>query len=130
MLVFISKLYLWWLLRNPLVKWDSFAYFLHAQLYNIHAPTKLFITFDSLNRFFQIIACFKGRSMSVHPALLKFRKFTLLKIFDGRNLLKFQSEISHERPGGFFWKLYHISYHNFCFISDIKTNFWYHIGWS
>jgi hypothetical protein len=37
----------------------------------IHALTKLFITFDDLNRFFRMIACFKGNDMSVHPALLK-----------------------------------------------------------
>jgi hypothetical protein len=38
---------------------------------SIHALTKLFITFDGLNRFFRMIACFKGNDISVHPALLK-----------------------------------------------------------
>jgi hypothetical protein len=62
----------------------------------------LFITFDELNRFFRMIACFKGHSMSVHPASLEVRKFTLLKILGGRNLLKFRSVISHEKQDGFF----------------------------
>jgi aspartyl-tRNA synthetase len=38
----------------------------------IHALTKLVITFDGLNRFFRMIACFKGNDMSVYPALLEF----------------------------------------------------------
>jgi hypothetical protein len=41
----------------------------------IHALTKLFITFDGLNRFFRMITYFKGNDMMfiliVHPALLK-----------------------------------------------------------
>jgi hypothetical protein len=37
-----------------------------------HAVTKLFITFDDLNRFFRMIACFEGNDNSVHPALLEF----------------------------------------------------------
>ncbi len=44
----------------------------------IHALTKLFITFDGLDRFFRLIACVKGNDMSV------------------------QSEISHEFLGGIF----------------------------
>ncbi len=43
----------------------------------IHALTKLFVTFDGLNRFFQMIACFKGNDNSVHPALLEFWNSTL-----------------------------------------------------
>jgi hypothetical protein len=42
----------------------------------------LFITFDGLNRFFRMIACFKGHSMSVHPAFLEIWNSTLLKIFE------------------------------------------------
>jgi hypothetical protein len=53
-----------------------------------------------------MIACFKGHSMSVHPASLEFWKFTLLKILGGQNLPKFWSVISHERQDGFFWKFY------------------------
>jgi hypothetical protein len=48
----------------------------------IHGVTKLFITFDRLHRFSRMIACFKGHSTSVNPALLKNQKFTLLKIFE------------------------------------------------
>jgi hypothetical protein len=44
--------------------------------------TKLFITFDRLHRFTRMIACFKGHSTSVNPALLKIQKFTLLKFFE------------------------------------------------
>ncbi len=47
----------------------------------IHAVTKLFITFDGLNQFFRMIACFKGNDMSVHPVLLKILNSTLLKKF-------------------------------------------------
>ncbi len=47
----------------------------------IHAFTKLVITFDGLNWFFWIIACFKGHNMSVHPALFKIWNSTLLKFF-------------------------------------------------
>jgi hypothetical protein len=48
----------------------------------IHAFTKLVITFDGLNRFFRIIACFKGHSIdSVHPALFEIWNSTLLKNF-------------------------------------------------
>jgi hypothetical protein len=47
----------------------------------IHAFTKLVITFDGLNRFFLMIACFKSHNMSVHPALFEISNFTLLKIF-------------------------------------------------
>jgi hypothetical protein len=32
----------------------------------------LFITFDRLNQFFRMIACFKGHSMTVHLASLEF----------------------------------------------------------
>ena len=35
----------------------------------IHALTKFFITFDRLGRFYRMIACFKGHSMSVNSAL-------------------------------------------------------------
>jgi hypothetical protein len=38
----------------------------------IHALTKLVITFDGLNRFFRMLACFEGNDMSVHLALLEF----------------------------------------------------------
>jgi hypothetical protein len=37
----------------------------------IHAFTKLVITFDGLNRFFRVIACFKAHSMSVYSASLE-----------------------------------------------------------
>ncbi len=37
----------------------------------IHDFTKLVITFDGLNRFFQIIACFIGHNMGVPPALFE-----------------------------------------------------------
>jgi hypothetical protein len=43
----------------------------------IHAFTKLVITFDGLNRFFRMIACFKVHNMSVYPALFKILNFTL-----------------------------------------------------
>jgi hypothetical protein len=43
----------------------------------IHAFTKLVITFGGLNRFFLMIACFKGHNMSVHPALFEILNFTL-----------------------------------------------------
>ncbi len=44
--------------------------------------------------------------MSVNPALLGIQKFTLLKVFGNWKLPKFQSEISRERPGGFFRNFY------------------------
>ncbi len=37
----------------------------------IHAFTKLVITFDGLNQFFRIIACFKGHNMSVYPMVVQ-----------------------------------------------------------
>ncbi len=42
---------------------------------------KFFITFDRLHRFFLMIACFKGYSMSVNFALQIILNSTLLKIF-------------------------------------------------
>jgi hypothetical protein len=67
----------------------------------IHAFTKLFITFDRLNEFFRMIACFKGHSMSVYSTFLEILNFTLLKIFKWSKLPKFLSEISHEFPADF-----------------------------
>jgi hypothetical protein len=55
-LVPISNFYSQRLPRNPLVKWMlSCLFFAYPA---IHAVTKLFITFDGLNRFFRMIACF------------------------------------------------------------------------
>jgi hypothetical protein len=47
----------------------------------IHAFTKIAITFDRLHRFYRIIACFKGHSISVYSTFLEILNFTLLKIF-------------------------------------------------
>jgi hypothetical protein len=47
----------------------------------IHAFTKIAITFDKLNRFYRIIACFKGHSIGVYSTFLEILNFTLLKNF-------------------------------------------------
>jgi hypothetical protein len=54
----------------------------------IHAFTKIAITFDRLHRFYRVIACFKGHSMSVYSTFLEFSNFTLLKIFKWSKVAK------------------------------------------
>jgi hypothetical protein len=47
-----------------------------------HAFTKIAITFDRLNRFYRMIACLKGHSISVYSTFLEILNFTLLKFFE------------------------------------------------
>ncbi len=54
----------------------------------IHAPTKLFITFDRLNQFFRIIACFKGHHRNFKKIRLEIREKFHFEIWPNFDHLK------------------------------------------
>ncbi len=75
--------------KKPLGKVDQCGSFFAFPA--IHAFTKTAITFDMLNRFYWMIAYFKGKPTSFKLYLLKFKNLHRLKFLSGWNLPKFKS---------------------------------------